>query len=83
MTTPLVQQAVEAAIRLSYHTAEAAHAKGLIQEAINLEVQLLQKTTDNGAKEEDRERAKRTINQLLWSGGRKYVYKPAEAKVAA
>lgn len=83
MTTPLVQQAVEAAIRLSYQTREAAHAKGLIQEAVNLEVQLLQETADNGAKEEDRERAKRTIDQLLWNGGRKYTYKPEDMKVAA
>lgn len=81
--TTLAQQAVDAAIRLSYQTREAAHAKGITQEAVNLEVQLLQETADNGAKEEDRNRAKRTINQLLWNGGRKYTYKQADMKVAA
>lgn len=79
----LVQQAVDAAIRLSNYTREEAHTKGLIHAAIDLEVQILQEVADNGKTQEDRDRAKRTINQLLWSGGRKYTFKPAEMKVAA
>ena len=81
--TTLVKQAVDAALRLANYTREEAHAKGLTHAAIELEVQLLQETADNGKTQEDRERAKRTINQLLWNGGRKYIYKPAEMKVAA
>ncbi|RDL44326.1 hypothetical protein DN730_07935 [Marinomonas piezotolerans] len=81
--TALAKQAVDAALRLSHYTRDTAHEKGLIHEAISLEVQLLQETADNGKTQEDRERAKRTINQLLWSGGRKYTYKPTEEKVAA
>jgi len=79
----LVQQAVDAAIRLSNYTREEAYGKGLINKAIDLEVQLLQEVADNGKTQENRDRAKRTINQLLWNGGRRYVYKAEEAKVAA
>jgi cell division protein FtsB len=79
----LVQQAVDAAIRLSFHTREEAYAKGLTHQAIDLEVQILQEVADNGKTQEERDRAKRTINQLLWNGGRKYTFKPADMKVAA
>lgn len=79
----LLHQAVDAAIRLSNYTRDEAYAKGLINQAIDLEVQLLQEVADNGKTQEDRDRAKRTIEQLLWNGGRKYTFKPVEMKVAA
>lgn len=77
----LVQQAVNEAICLSFHTYDEAYAKGLINQAIDIEVQLLQRVVENGKNQEDRDHAKHTMNQLLWDGGHKYTFKPADIKV--
>jgi hypothetical protein len=74
MTLKLANEALNAALRLSFHNHESKNFHDVYGDAIEAEIKLIYAAIENGMSQEDSARANETIKRLM-SQGRRYSYR--------
>lgn len=80
-THKLASEAVNAALRLSFHTHESKNFHDVYGDAVEAEIKLIYAAMENGMNQEDSVRANETIKRLMRQG-RRYSYRTALEQAA-